>query len=74
MLEPLELSEDSTVLFDEMILIGTTQNRAESAFRLIKVLDSKENVLHLITNCFDLSANEIAELYKTRWAIELFFK
>jgi len=73
-IEPLELPEDSLVLSDEMILIGTTQNRAENVFRLIKVLDSKGNELHLITNRFDLSANEIAELYKSRWAIELFFK
>lgn len=73
-LEPFERPKDSTVLSDEMILIGTTQNRAENAFRLIKVLDSKGKELHLITNRFDLSADEIAELYKSRWAIELFFK
>lgn len=72
--EPFDLREESAVLSDEMILIGTTQNRAENAFRLIKVLDSKGNELHLITNRFDLSADEIAEMYKSRWAIELFFK
>ena len=69
-----KLSEDSPVLSDQMVLIGTTQNRAENYFRLIKVVDSKGNVLHLITNRFDLSADEISEMYKSRWAIELFFK
>lgn len=72
--EPFNLPENSTVFSDEMILIGTTQNRAENLFRLIKVLDTKGKELHLITNRFDLSADEIAELYKSRWAIELFFK
>lgn len=73
-LVPFTLAEQSSVLSDEMILIGTTQNRAENAFRLIKVLDSKVNELHLITNRFDISADDIAELYKAHWAIELFFK
>lgn len=73
-IEQFELPTDSTALSDEMILIGTTQNRAENAFRLIKVLDSKGNELHLFTNRFDLSVDEIAELYKSRWEIELFFK
>jgi putative transposase len=57
-----------------MVVIGTTQNRAENYFRLIKVVDSKGNELLLVTNRFDLSADEISEMYKSRWAIELFFK
>lgn len=73
-LETFELPTDSSVLSDEMVVIGTTQNRSENVFRLIKVLDSKGNELQLLTNRFDLSADEIAELYKSRWAIELFFK
>lgn len=69
-----KLPEDTSVLSDQMVLIGTTQNRAENYFRLLKVMDSKGNELHLITNRFDLSAEEISEMYKSRWAIELFFK
>jgi IS4 transposase len=57
-----------------MAVIGTTQNRSENVFRLLKVLDSKGNELHVLTNRFDVSADEIAELYKSHWAVELFFK
>jgi len=69
-----KLPKDSTVLSDQMVLIGTTQNRAENYFRLVKVEDTKGNELQLITNRFDLSAEEISEMYKSRWAVELFFK
>ncbi len=64
-LEAFELPESSSVLSDEMVVIGTTQNRSENVFSLINVLDSKGNELHLLTNRFDLSADEIAELYKS---------
>ena len=68
-----KLPEGPTVLSDQMVIIGTIQNRAENYFRLLKVMDSKGNLLHLITNRFDLSAEEMSEMYKSRWAIELFF-
>lgn len=54
-----------------MVVVSTTQNRSENVFRLLKVIDSKGNMLHLLTNRFNLEAVEIAELYKSRWAIEL---
>lgn len=69
-----KLPENTSVLSDQMVLMGTSQNRTENYFRLLKVIDSKGNELHLITNRFDLSADEISEMYKSRWAIELFFK
>jgi putative transposase len=45
-----------------MVIIGTTQNHTENYFRLIKVMDTKGNELHLITNRLDLSAEEISEM------------
>src|SRR5699024_4374403 len=73
-LDTFSLPTDSKVLSDEMVVIGTTQNRAENMFRRLKLFDTKGNELTLITNRFDLDADEIAEIYRSRWAIELFFK
>jgi len=68
------LPEDCPVLSDKMVYIGTTQNRTENVFRLLEVMDTKGNLLRLITNRFDLKPEEISEIYRSRWAIELFFK
>ncbi len=70
----LPLSEGCPVLSDRMVYIGGPQKRAENVFRLLEVMDTKGNILRLITNRFDLSAEQISDLYRSRWAIELFFK
>ncbi len=57
-LEDFRLPDHSDVHSDQMVFIGTTQNRAENIFRRLNGIDSKENELHLITNRFDLSAQK----------------
>ena len=64
----------SDVLSDQLVLIGTTTNHAENYFRVLKFKDSRGNELQLITNHFDLDPDEISGMYKSGWAIELFFK
>jgi len=73
-LETFPSQADSNVLSDEMVVIGTAQNRSENVFRRLKLFDTKENELTLVTNRSDLDVDEIAKIYKSRWAIELFFK
>ncbi|WP_144576864.1 transposase, partial [Siminovitchia fortis] len=59
--ETFAVPEDSTVLSDKMVYIGSTQNRTENVFRLLEVVDTKGNTLRLITNRFDLDSEEISE-------------
>jgi IS4 transposase len=73
-IETFPLPKDSAVLSDKMVYIGSTQNRTENVFRLLEVVDTRGNILRLITNRFDLKSEEISEIYRQRWAIELFFK
>ncbi len=73
-LKTIKLPEDSDVISDEMIVIGSAQVWCENTFRLIKIYDNKGDILNFITIGFDLSPKDIADMYKSRWAIELFLK
>src|SRR5699024_12553614 len=73
-IDTFSLPDNSTVLSDEIVVIGTTQNRTENVFRKIRILDTNDNELILLTNRYDLSADEKAEIYKSKNAMKLFFK
>lgn len=66
--ESFSVPKDAMALFDKMVYIGSTQNRTENVFRLLEVVDTKWNILRLITNRFDLNSEEISEIYRQRWA------
>ena len=70
---------DQHILKDETILL--TSNRAiktgisEQKLRLVHVYKEDENkIIAIITNQLDWEYTTIAQLYKKRWDIELFFK
>ncbi|MCU6711713.1 transposase [Paenibacillus sp. J5C_2022] len=42
--------------------------------RMIQTQDSAGNLLFLATNRFDLTCDEVSEMHRSCWAIEIFFK
>ena len=80
-IEELELADDvdQNILKDEIIQLTSPKaietGISEHKLRLIHVYKEDENkVIAIITNQLDWEYNTIAELYKKRWDIELFFK
>ncbi len=70
---------DQNILKDEIIQLTSPKaiktGISEHKLRLVHVYKEDENkVIAIITNQLDWEYNTIAELYKKRWDIELFFK
>jgi hypothetical protein len=55
-------------------LANSRKNPVQVPVREIRVLIDTGKVLRLVTNDLDAPAQEIADLYKSRWQIELFFR
>jgi len=77
--EELELPEGSAILSDRIGFLPTRlshrrQNPMADAVREVRVRTETGKVLRIFTNDLDAPAQEIADLYKRRWAIELFFR
>ena len=68
---PKNVMTDSEILLADYI----TSKKYKEKLRLVRFYDEKEGrELAFLTNAFHLSALQVANLYKNRWQIELFFK
>ncbi|MDT8863104.1 IS4 family transposase [Alkalihalobacillus sp. MEB130] len=67
-------SDDSHILTDAKVLVGSSRNQIQRPLRLVEYTDEKGHRYRIITNRWDLEASQIAEIYRHRWQIETFFK
>ncbi|WP_391202786.1 IS4 family transposase [Psychrobacillus sp. L4] len=67
---------ENHIFSDQEVILGNEQKgtKMQNPVRLIQTKDSEENDIIILTNCFDLSAKEVGDLYRYRWKIETFFK
>jgi hypothetical protein len=71
-----KVPEGGNIIRDEVIVLCSQQEIGPQArLRRIEVwVEEKQQTLVFLTNHLKLAATTIAEVYKQRWAIELFFK
>ena len=75
----LAVTEGGNILSDRIGFLPARQaksrrNPMQDAVREVRVATDTGKVLRILSNDLDASAQEIADLYRQRWAIELFFR
>lgn len=67
-------NEDSNIVEDESCYLGKNKKRSKNRFRVVRFMDENKKILKVCTNIMDVPAETIAEVYKQRWTIEVFFR
>jgi hypothetical protein len=75
----LKVAAGNNILSDRIGFLPARQARSrrnpmQDAVREVRVSTDSGKVLRILSNDLDASAEEIADLYRRRWAIELFFR
>lgn len=66
--------EGSTIVADFTCTLGTAQKQTKERHRVVEFTDYEGAIVRVVTNLLHVTAEEIASMYKERWAIESFFR
>ena len=67
-------AEESNIVADFTCTLGTAQKQTKKRHRVVEFTDYEGAFVRVVTNLQDVTAEEIASMYKERWAIESFFR
>ncbi|MNQ66478.1 Transposase DDE domain protein [compost metagenome] len=70
----LPVPANTNIVRDAIIQLGSKFRQTKKTLRLVEFLDDEGRKYRLATSCLELEATEIADIYRQRWLIELFFK
>jgi len=66
--------EEANIVADFTCTLGTAQKQTKERHRVVEFTDYEGRIVRVVTNLRDVTAEEIAGMYKERWAIESFFR
>lgn len=67
-------TEDSNVTADFTCTLGTSQKQTKNRHRVVEFTDHQGKTIRVVTTLMNIAAEEVADMYKSRWAIESFFR
>jgi hypothetical protein len=74
-LQELVVPKNRHILKDEIIALGSHHYRQTAQFRRVEVwLEDRQEVLVLLSNHLGFGSTTIAQIYRERWRIEVFFR
>lgn len=65
---------DSPVIRDITCQLGTPQCRSQKRHRVVIFRDFEGREIRVVTDLMQVTAEQIAQMYKARWQIEVFFR
>lgn len=72
--QELHVTPGSTIKRDCIVILGGPLTKMKHPVRLIETTDTEGNPVTIVTNDLAMCTEEISELYRYRWQIEIFFK